>query len=282
MKQHGANWPVDGFANWIGYQQTCTDNVTDGLVRRFFATVPGLAARPVETPLPPGFHWCLAPLAEPADRLGSDGHPALGLHLPPVPLPRRMWAGGDIAFHDGLAIGDEVTRVSTIKSIARKTGRSGELVFITVRHDLSTGRGPALVETQNIVYRDPPGNGAKQTQDPPPAVEAGETRWATDPVLLFRYSALTFNGHRIHYDHPYATGDEGYPGLVVHGPLMATLLAGLAEAELGRIRRFSFRGRAPLICGETMDLQCRPAGNGAELELRCAEDGRLVMTAQAE
>jgi len=282
MTGHHDGWPTDGFASWIGRQYRAEDIITPALVARFLATVPGLPQGPADGHLPPCLHWCLAPAAEPAERLGRDGHPALGLHLPPVPLPRRMWAGGDIEFHAPLRTGDPVMRLSTIEKIERKQGRSGALAFVTVLHELSTPRGPALSERHHLVYREAAASG---TSGPSPAgdVPAGPParRVATDPVLLFRYSALTFNGHRIHYDHPYATGVEEYPGLVVHGPLMATLLAALGEETLGSLSRFSFRGRAPLFCGEEMMLFRQREGIGAALELRAGGDRRLVMTAEA-
>lgn len=270
------SWPADGFAEWIGREETATDIVTPSLVERFMAVVPGRASA---SPLPLCLHWCLAPIAEPADRLGRDGHPRLGTHLPPIPLPRRMWAGGTIEFHDDLRVGDEVNRISTIRSIEPKTGRTGRLAFVTLHHAYRTSRGIAVSEIQDVVYREP--SGAAGSGEAAAAISTPRTRFETDPVLLFRYSAITFNGHRIHYDQPYATGTEGYPGLVVHGPLIATLLANLARDEIGTTKQFRFRGRAPLICGEALELFCAPAGGGIKLEARSG-DGRLVMTAEAE
>jgi 3-methylfumaryl-CoA hydratase len=280
-RQNG--WPNDGFKDWIGRRHIGTDRITKGLIERFGVTVP-LADLPGKAAsIPPCLHWCLAPIAEPAEKLGPDGHPTLGLHLPPIPLSRRMWAGGELRFHDPLATSDDVQRVSVIRSIERKEGRTGPLVFVTVLHELSTPRGPALSETQDIVYRDPSGNIGKRFDavDKNRPADAPRASIETGPVLLFRYSALTFNGHRIHYDHPYATGVEGYDGLVVHGPLMATLLANLAQGELGRLETFRFRSQSPLVCGERLELFSRRAGEGLEMEAR-AGDGRLVMTAEAQ
>lgn len=278
MGDRGDSHPTGDFSRWIGHRHTQTEIVTEGLVDRFRATVPlvDTAARL------PCLHWCLAPIAEPAANLGPDGHPALGLHLPDIPLSRRMWAGGELRFHDPIAVGDAVTRVSTIRSVEAKEGRTGPLVFVTLTHDIATQRGPALTETQDIVYRDPTGNinkrvGVVATDRPPgPALATVET----DPTLLFRYSALTFNGHRIHYDHPYATGVEGYDGLVVHGPLIATLLVDLANRELDRVGRFRFRGQSPLICGERLDLFAERDGDALNMEARSGR-GRLVMSATA-
>ena len=170
-------------------------------------------------------HWCLAPAVVPASELGPDGHPARGGFLPPVPLPRRMWAGGELEFFDTLRVGDEVTRTSRIKDVTMKTGSTGTLCFVAVDHELTTPRGTAIRERHDIVYRDviagcrrrPPSRAA-----PPPVAQHRETHMA-DPVLLFRYSALTFNGHRIHYDRDYVTKVEGYPGLIFHGPMQAAL-----------------------------------------------------------
>lgn len=274
MSDFAALWPEDGFAEWLGHREEAEDTVTPGLLDRFGVTVPALA-----TPVA-GLHWCLAPVAEPAANLGPDGHPRLGLHLPPIPLARRMWAGGALTFHDNLQSGDTVRRISTIRDIVRKDGRSGPLVFMTVDHEVFTRRGPAVTERQDIVYRAPSGN-LKPPRPQPTALRITQSREvATNPTLLFRYSALTFNGHRIHYDQPYATQVEGYAGLVVHGPLIATLLADLACAELGGLRKFEFRGISPLFAPETVTLLCARDGAGATLEAR-GPDGRLVMSAEA-
>lgn len=283
MVEQDTGWPINGYKDWIGRRHVGTDRITDGLIERFRVTVPLAGLTSDTATVPPCIHWCLAPISESAANLGPDGHPALGLHLPPIPLSRRMWAGGKLHFQDTLAPGDEVKRVSVIQSIDRKEGRTGPLVFVTVSHEISTQRGLALTETQDIVYRDPTGDIGKRVdafsndrpaQPPRASIETG-------PILLFRYSALTFNGHRIHYDHPYATGVEGYDGLIVHGPLMATLLANLAHGELGRLETFRFRSQSPLICGERLELFVRQAAKGLELEAR-AGDGRLVMTATAQ
>jgi len=277
-KGHGAN----DYAGWIGRRHVGCERITAGLVERFRATVPLVDLADETARALPCLHWCLAPIAEPAGNLGPDGHPALGLHLPPIPLSRRMWAGGELRFFDALAMDDEVTRISTIRAIEPKEGSTGQLVFVKVVHEISTERGPALTETQDILYRDPAGNIGKRaamvSADRPVGQPAATIK--TDPVLLFRYSALTFNGHRIHYDHPYATGVEGYEGLIVHGPLIATLLADLARREIGRLAGFRFKGQSPLICGEKLDLFASETGEALELEAR-ADDGRLVMTATA-
>jgi 3-methylfumaryl-CoA hydratase len=189
-----------------------------------------------------------------------------------------MWAGGRFEFHDSLRVGDRAERVSTIASVQEKQGRSGALVFVVVRHEVRTSRGLALSEEHDIVYRDhPTGNEAAV-----PQVPVGEVEWERvvhpDDVLLFRYSALTFNGHRIHYDRRYCTEVEHYPGLVVHGPLVATMLLGLVPEA---VAKFSFRAVSPLFDTEVFHVRGRREGNGASL-YACTAGGRLAMTASAE
>ena len=203
--------------------------------------------------------------------------------MPPVPLPRRMWAGGRIDFARPLRIGEAARRRSTVADVQAKQGSTGPLVFVTVQHEIDRADGPALTERQDIVYRGPPA--ATETARPPrPA--PNEPRWRRtiepDPVLLFRYSALTFNGHRIHYDKPYATGTEGYPGLVVHGPLLATLLMDLCRRETNRpLRAFSFRAVAPVFDTAPFDVAGVPDRDSADLWV-AGPDGALAMTASAE
>jgi 3-methylfumaryl-CoA hydratase len=247
------------FAEWIGQSTESEDIVTDRLVASFEATfAPNLA--PVgagEAPI--GIHWCLSPSIAAMEALGPDGHPAKNLHLPPVPQPRRMWAGGAIESLGPIMKGDWVHRVSTISDINRKQGRSGELWFVTVNHSYHTPRGLAVRERHDIVYREAarPGKSPSPSSDPQPAPGEVALEWRLDttPTLLFRYSALTFNGHRIHYDLPYATEVEGYEGLVVHGPIQATLLYNLAAVRHGGApRHFEYRGMAPAICGRPLRL----------------------------
>ncbi len=220
---------------WIGRSETARDTVSPTPVKALAATLDHPAA-PVETgtALPPLWHWLsFLPLHRQSE-LGADGHARRGGFLPPVPLPRRMWAGSQFEFRAPIRVGDRLLRTSTIASVSEKTGRSGRLVFVKVRHELCCNGAaePALVEFHDIVYRD-----AKHPGDvePPPQPAPDGAAWqreiVPDDVLLFRYSALTFNGHRIHYDRRYATEVEGYPGLVVHGPLIATLLLDLLRRE---------------------------------------------------
>jgi len=256
------------FADWIGRRTVSDDVVADRLVRSFRAMFDPLLAAVADGEAPLGIHWCLSPAIEPMAALGGDGHPEKNLALPPVPLPRRMWAGGSVEPLAPLMVGDRVRRTSTIANVDRKVGRSGELWFVTVDHEYRTDRGVAIRERQDIVYREAAG---AQPKSPPPAVaasagavRAAERDWTieTPPTLLFRYSAITFNGHRIHYDHPYATEVEGYPGLVVHGPMQATLLLNLAASDGRRLRAFDYRGLSPAIAGAPLRI-C--AGNDGTL-----------------
>jgi len=238
-------------ASWIGRSETRYDTIAPTPVAALMATLdhppsevePGLA-------LPPLWHWLyFLPLHRPSE-LGPDGHALRGGFLPPVPLPRRMWAGSRFEFNAPLRVGDRVARASTIEDVTAKTGRSGPLVFVRVRHELRRegAADPALVEWHDIVYRQArrPGD-AEPVPQPAPAVAAWQREIVPDAVLLFRYSALTFNGHRIHYDRRYVTEVEGYLGLVVHGPLIATLLLDLLRREMphAELARFSFRAVRP-------------------------------------
>jgi 3-methylfumaryl-CoA hydratase len=249
---------IDRLRSWIGRERAATDLITPRLAASLNAVLDiGGQAMDGET-APIGIHWCLAPDIVPMGGIGPDGHPERGDFLPPVPFPRRMWAGGELGFKGDFRVGELVTRRSVVEDVAQKTGRSGEMVFVTVRHHYSTPRGLALDERQDIVYRglgsESPSNAG--TSAPAPGSRKTVRTIRADPVLLFRYSAITFNGHRIHYDHPYVTGKEGYPGLIVHGPLQATYLLRLAsELKNGRLPRlFSFRSTRPLFDGGTISI----------------------------
>ncbi|SEJ90100.1 FAS1-like dehydratase domain-containing protein [Paraburkholderia diazotrophica] len=200
--------------------------------------------------LPPLWHWLYFLPVHRQSMVEADGHPKRGSFLPPVDLPRRMWAGSQLGFLRPLKAGSAITRLSCIESVAHKQGRTGDLVFVKVKHEVSDVAGLAIVERQDIVYRDHPAASEKPAASQ--AAPAG-AQWARevipDPVLLFRYSALTLNGHRIHYDRPYAIGEEGYEGLVVHGPLLATLLMDSLRSELpgARVGSFSFRAIKPVV-----------------------------------
>ena len=273
---------------WIGRTESVSDVLTPTPCAALAATLDRPPDRPAPgTALPPLWHWLyFLPLPRRSE-IGPDGHAKRGGFLPPVPLPRRMWAGSQFAFHAPLAIGDAVTRTSTIESVAEKTGRTGLLVFVRVRHEVRRAgdADPALTEIHDIVYREAPRPGEPApTAQPAPATSAWQRRWVPDDVLLFRYSALTFNGHRIHYDRRYVTEVEGYPGLVVHGPLQATLLLDLLRHEMPEadVARFEFRAIRPVFdlhpfvaCG-----QPQPDGRSYALWIRDHE-GATAMTATA-
>ncbi|WP_185983789.1 FAS1-like dehydratase domain-containing protein [Aureimonas mangrovi] len=278
---------IDHLKGWVGRSEGVKDRIEPRLVEGFCATLDRTGEkvrRNEDAPL--CIHWCLAPPIVPNSATGSDGHPARGGFLPPVPLPRRMWAGGEIEFRAPLKVGDLVERLSTIESMDMKVGRSGRLVFVSVRHAFSTERGVAVEERQDIVYRDmPPRSGVRSAPGRAATSSAspnGGEPFDISTLALFRYSALTFNGHRIHYDRRYCIEEEGYPGLVVHGPLQATLLAHRAERRLGAPpSRFSYRGVKPLFDGDGLFLDAAPAEDGS-LSLRATNRaGETTMEARA-
>lgn len=250
---------------WIGRVEEAHDQLSHTLVKRIAATLSDATPAPGEA-LPPLWHWAFFQEPVPETGLGADGHPARGGFLPPADNRNRMWAGGRLSFHEPLRVGVEVVRTSTILKVEEKHGRTGSLLFVTLRHDYLQDGRLALQEEQDIVYREP---------TPPRLSSADALQTGTwleavqpTPTLLFRYSAITFNGHRIHYDWPYVTEKEGYPGLVVHGPLIATLnLRAFCRANpQARLRRFSFRGQRPLIAPEPFEVGGRIVGaNKAEL-----------------
>jgi 3-methylfumaryl-CoA hydratase len=258
--------PLDDIRAWLGRSQTVEDFLAPWPAKALIATLDERDPEPrMGDPLPPLWHWLYFLEAAPASRIGPDGHGERGDFLPPIELPRRMWAGSRFQFNgEPLCLGDTARRLSTIKSIEPKTGTSGSMVFVTVQHTLSGPKGVALVEEHDIVYREAakPGETAREPKPAPTDATASKVI-ATDPVLLFRFSALTFNGHRIHYDQPYVTGVEGYPGLIVHGPLM-----GLLQIELGRRASagrtpatFEFRALSPIFAGAPMIVGARREGD---------------------
>jgi len=253
---------VEGLRKWIGRSESYTDHVTPAPVAALAATLDRDDAPPeAGDALPPLWHWLYFLPIHRASELGPDGHVRRGGFLPPVPLPRRMFAGGRLRFECPLRVGDTVTRKSRVLDVTSKVGRSGPLVFVVIRHEIYGPHGLALTEEHDIVYREsaPAAGGAAAPQAAP-----GSAAWrrevAVDEVMLFRYSALTFNGHRIHYDRRYATEVEGYPGLVVHGPLIATWLVELLRHHLphATLNTLSFRAVSPLfdvapfvVCGRS-------------------------------
>jgi 3-methylfumaryl-CoA hydratase len=274
---------LDHLKSWIGRTEARADLLTQRLAEAFDATLdeePRRYEPGDEAPL--GIHWCLGNPAVRASGLGRDGHPKREGFMPPVPLPRRMWAAGGLTFHAPLIVGMNVTRQTTIASLDLKKGRTGPLWFLELDHLYMQEGLTCVSERQTIVYREDPKPGRTA---PEPATESdGGQRVAQtivpDPVLLFRYSALTFNGHRIHYDQDYARNIEGYPDLVVHGPLIATLLlrAAAREGQGRRIERFSFRGLSPSFVGRPMSLVVTTDGD--DIDAKALSKGRVSMTAQ--
>jgi hydroxyacyl-ACP dehydratase HTD2-like protein with hotdog domain len=269
------------YQDHVGRTETREDRLDARLLRGLAATL----GRAVPARLPPLWHWMLFQDWVMPDGIGPDGHPKRGGFLPPVhELPRRMWAGGRLLFHPvALHEGETLRRTSTILKVEEKAGGTGRLVFVTVGHRVEGPAGLAIEEEQDIVYRGAEGAAVKAAEPAPAWPDAAIATLVPDAVMLFRYSALTGNGHRIHYDHPYVTGVEGYPGLVVHGPLMATLLAqhALDHAPGRRIARFAFRGRRPAFDGRPLHLLARADGTGFRLETRDAE-GATCQQAEAE
>ena len=272
--------------DWIGRSETAHDSIGPTPVLALHATLDH-APLPVAagTPLPPLWHWLYFLPLHRASEIGTDGHARRGGFLPPVPLPRRMWAGSQFEFGAPLRVGDAVTRTSTIADVTVKNGRSGPLVFVKVRHTLTAdgAAAPALVELHDIVYREARAPGDMEPPPTPaPVAAAWQRTLVPDDVLLFRYSALTFNGHRIHYDRQYVTEVEGYAGLIVHGPLIATLLLDLLhrEAPDADVATFRFKAVRPTFDGQPMRVSGRREGHDVHL---WAQDhaGWLTMDAVA-
>lgn len=275
---------------WIGREVRARDRLDEGLADRWLATFD--LARPHPPIMPQGIHLALCTPEAPSATLGEDGHPARddspGSFLPPFPLPRRMWASSKMHFHAPIAIGAVIERTSRVVAISEKQGSSGPLAFVDVSHETRSNGTLAVVETQSIVYREEAKGGLELS--PPPLNDAkfepagwdAHRTLTPDARLLFRYSALTFNTHRIHYDAPYAEQVERYRGLVVHGPLIASLLLQLAASELGanRLRSFAFRGLSPAIADEPLHLVMRKSEAGYDLAA-FADDGRQVTQASA-
>ena len=275
-------------SDWIGRAETVADTVTATPYAALCATLDWPGERPpAGTPLPALWHWLyFLPLARQSE-IGPDGHAKRGGFLPPVPLPRRMWAGSDFEFHEPLLVGDTLARTSTIVDVKEKSGRTGTLLFVRVRHEIRRNGAAqvALTEHHNIVYREAPRPGDVA---PPPVAAPAEFAWrrevVADDVLLFRYSALTFNGHRIHYDRKYVTEVEDYPGLIVHGPLIATLLMDLLRRERpqARVSRFEFKAVRPTFDIHPFSVHGQPAPDGKSVRLWGRDhEGWLTMDATA-
>ena len=271
--------------SWEGRSETLHDEITAAPVRNLSATLDRDDPAPAAgTALPPLWHWLYFLPSARQSELGPDGHPRRGGFLPPVPLPRRMWAGGRLQWDAPLRVGDKVERHSRIVSVNHKSGRSGDLVFVLVKHEVRNAAGLALTEEHDIVYRAAPRAGDPvPPPQPAPASAAWTREIVPDDVLLFRYSALTFNGHRIHYDRRYVTEVEGYPGLIVHGPLIATLLVDLARRQRpeARFRSFSFKAVRPTFDLHPFRVCGTPSADGKSAQL-WAQDHEGWLTMQAE
>jgi 3-methylfumaryl-CoA hydratase len=277
---------LEKLKEWIGQKESDVDYVTVPAVHRLAATLDRDDPMPrMGDPLPVGWHQILFPRVVRHSQIGADGHPQRGDFLPPVPLPRRMFAGKRTTFHDNLRVGDEVRRDSVIREVNIKQGRTGTMVFVTVKTDLTSPRGLAITEEQDLVYREAAAPGAPP-QPPQPA--PGRAVWSRtvtpDPVMLFRYSALTFNGHRIHYDLPYVTQVEGYPGLVMNGGLTTLLVFELARTHASTpIRYISSRNVRALFANQPITLGGEPSADNRTARLWALNpDGALALTAEAE
>ena len=270
---------IEHLQSWIGKREMTVDSMTPELLERFTATVHGHTELGSHTPH--GIHWCLAQPAVTHEELGIDGHPAKGGFLPPVPLPRRMWASSSMKFHGEFRIDEPIEKTSTIADVQLKQSKSsGALIFLTLDHSYRQNGTTLLEDRQSIVYRQP---SAYKQSDPEESIASKYIKTVLpDSRLLFRYSAVTFNGHRIHYDHDYTTQQEGYPGLVVHGPLMATLLMNLAQSQRPDqpLRAFAFRGVAPAFVDQALQLMVLD-NDARSLEIRNPV-GALVMSASAK
>lgn len=278
------------FTAWIGREQRGRDRLTQQHAFQWCSTFD--REWPGDGIMPQGIHFALCTPETRTDCLGEDGHPARddnpASFLPPFPLPRRMWASSTIQFVAPIAIGAVIARTSRVVAVSEKQGSTGPLAFVDVSHETFANGTLAVAETQSIVYRDAASGGLDLSPPPLGEAEFDPAGWdahraiTPTPTLLFRYSALTFNSHRIHYDAPYAQGIERYRGLVVHGPLIASLLLQLVAAELGenRVRTFSFRGLSPAIACEPLHLVLRKVEAGYEMAA-FADDGRQVTAASA-
>jgi len=269
-------------SDWIGRTESRADVITAWPIAALNATLDYEAAEPAPgDAVPPGWHWLYFLEAKRAGELGHDGHPRRGGFLPPVALPRRMWAGGRIEFRQPLRIGDRVRRDSTLLSVEHKQGRSGDLVFVTVRHEVSANGTVALSEEHDIVYREAAKPGDQPVAGKPaPARAAWQRALTADPVLLFRYSALIFNSHRIHYDLDYVRQEERYPGLIVHGPLQTTLLLDLCRHHASRpVRRLEYRALHPIFHTERFTVNGNPAADGSSAELWTANAAGFIAMA---
>ena len=277
---------LEEWRRWIGRSETRQDRIDLARARAMQKLIEDPDAPLNEgDALPPLWHWLYFwDVARHSD-LGPDGHATRGGLLPPINLPSRMWAGSRLAFLRPLAMGAYAEQSSTVTEVSEKQGRSGRLVFVTVHHRVSDDEGICIEEEQDLVFRRPPGPGAVSTAEPAPAIIPWRLPITPDPVMLFRYSALTMNGHRIHYDHKYVTETEGYPGLVVHGPLLATLMIELARRHRPGmvVRSFGFRAHRTIFDNAPFTVGGKANADGSAAELWIADhDGHLAAHGSVE
>lgn len=275
----------NGLNQWIGKTETQVDEASPKPLKALAAALDrdDPEAEP-GSPVPPCWHWLYFLSLTKQSEIGADGHERRGGFLPPVPLPRRMWAGSRLEWLAVLRVGEVITKSSRIVEVSGKAGRTGPLVFVRVRHEVSSNGNLAVIEEQDIVYRDAPKPGEVAPSRAAPAYSEWRREIRPDPALLFRYSALTFNAHRIHYDRSYSMNVEGYPGLVVHGPLIATLLLDLLRRNLPdvRVRHFSFRAIKPTFDLTSFKIGGARSKDGASAQLWAEHpDGTLAMDATA-
>ena len=275
---------LDKLEDWIGRTETTNDIATAWPVAALAATFDRNDPQPREgDAIPPGWHWLYFLEAKPESELGPDGHPKRGGFLPPVPLPRRMWAGGRIEFRQPLHVGETLRRDSEIVSVEAKHGKSGSLVFVTVRHEIYASNALATVEEHDIVYREAATPGAPPAAaKPAPAAAQWRRDIAPGPTMLFRFSALTFNGHRIHYDLDYVRQEEGYPGLIVHGPMQTLLMLDLCRRNGADVKKLDYRALHPVFHTERLTVSGNPSEDGSKVDLWTANGaGNYAMTGTA-
>ncbi|MGD1883524.1 MAG: MaoC family dehydratase N-terminal domain-containing protein [Paracoccaceae bacterium] len=267
---------------WEGRTGHSAGEISTTLATQLHATLgnPRIAAPSFGDPVPQLWHWCAFPPLTPTTELGRDGHPGLGHFLPPVQLERRMWAGGALRFRAPIRVGEPLERRSSVRAIKEKVGKSGPMIFVTIDHAIYGASGLAIEEQQDIAYLPIPSTYTPPVKRPMPEKPILSAKKAMPETLLFRYSALTFNAHRIHYDLPYAKDVEHYPGLVVHGPLQATLLLNAAKDHKGRgPDHFHFRGLHPMFAG--VDLDIAAVDEDGALNLMSGQSGHQGMQATA-
>lgn len=285
MSSDQATSPAGDFSEAVGRTERRSAVIDAERVEALANTLDLDAAPRKGDGLPPAWHWIFFNPFVRRSEIGHDGHPRRGGFLPDVGLPRRMWAGGRLRYLAPLPVGGQAERISEIKSVTPKSGRGGRLVFVTVHHSILHDGKVCVEEDQDIVYREAPQPGAPApAPQPAPSGAAWSEAFSPDPVVLFRYSALTSNGHRIHYDAPYAREEEGYPNLVVHGPLISTLLQGLAGRALPgrRLASFDFRAVSPLFVDHPFFLEAAKGEAGKDLDLWArGPEGQLAMRAEA-